>query len=62
AGSTGGRRLAAPVSAIAGAPGSPGYWLLGRDGGVYAFGAPFVGSLGGARLNAPMVALASPPR
>ncbi|MEO7443840.1 MAG: sodium:proline symporter, partial [Acidimicrobiales bacterium] len=62
AGSLGGRRLAAPVTAIGGAPGSQGYWLAGTDGGVYAQGAPFAGSLGGNRLAAPIIGLAAPPR
>ena len=26
------------------APTSPGYWLAGADGGVFSFGAPFLGS------------------
>ena len=35
-----------------------GYWLLGRDGGVYAFGnAQFYGSTGGMSLNEPVVAM-----
>lgn len=39
------------------APGG-GTWVVGADGGVWAFdGAPFHGSLGGVRLNAPIVAI-----
>jgi hypothetical protein len=44
-GSMGGQHLNAPVVAIAAAPDRHGYWLLARDGGVFAFGAaPFLGS------------------
>jgi hypothetical protein len=36
------------------------YWLVGADGGVFAFGgAPYYGSMGGTRLNQPVVALAA---
>lgn len=39
-----------------------GYWILGADGGVFAFGnAEFWGSTGGMRLNAPIVGLAAAP-
>lgn len=39
------------------APGG-GSWVVGADGGVWAFPpAPFHGSLGGVRLNAPIVAI-----
>ena len=35
------------------------YWLVGADGGVFAFGgAPYYGSMGGTRLNRPVVGLA----
>jgi hypothetical protein len=44
--------LVAPVAGIASTPSGMGYWLVGRDGGVFAFGdAGFHGSLGGIRLN-----------
>jgi hypothetical protein len=37
--------LAAPVGANAAPPPrAPGYWLVGADGGVFSFGAPFYGS------------------
>ena len=39
-----------------------GYWLVGRDGGIFAFGdAPFAGSTGGLKLNQPIVGMASNP-
>ena len=40
----------------------PGYWLLGSDGGVFAFGtARFHGSTGATRLNQPIVGMAATP-
>ena len=43
-------------------PDGNGYWLVGSDGGVFAFGdATFMGSMGGRLLNAPVVAIASTP-
>ena len=39
-----------------------GYWLLGRDGGVFSFGdAAFYGSTGDMRLNQPVVSMAAHP-
>jgi len=39
-----------------------GYWLLGRDGGVFSYGnAPFSGSMGGRVLNTPTVGMAADP-
>lgn len=39
-----------------------GYWLMGRDGGIFSFGnAPFFGSTGGMRLNQPVVAISPTP-
>ena len=60
-----GHSLAAPMVGIAGGPtgttsGSVqrGYYLVGADGGVFAFdGAPFYGSMGGKPLNAPIVGM-----
>jgi hypothetical protein len=39
-----------------------GYWLVGRDGGIFAFGdAPFQGSTGNIHLNQPIVGMAANP-
>ena len=38
-----------------------GYWLIGEDGGVFAFDAPFLGSMGGQVLNQPVVDMAAHP-
>ena len=47
-----------PVNCAGGA----GYWLLGRDGGVFSFGtAPFYGSTGNIRLNQPVVGMTRAP-
>jgi N-acetylmuramoyl-L-alanine amidase len=52
----------APVVGIAAAPGGAGYWLTGRDGGVFDYGtAGFFGSAGALTLNAPIVGLAATP-
>ncbi len=41
---------------------TPGYWLLGSDGGIFSFGsAAFYGSMGGTRLNEPVVGMAAVP-
>ncbi len=52
------RGLAAPIVGIAATPSEMGWYLAGRDGGVFTFGdAVFAGSLGAIRLNAPIVAI-----
>jgi ribosomal protein L24E len=39
-----------------------GYWMVGQDGGIFAYGdAPFSGSTGGMKLNKPIVGMASNP-
>jgi hypothetical protein len=51
----------APTPAPAAPPGPDpaGYWVVGSDGGVYAYGAaPFKGSTGAMTLNKPVVGLA----
>jgi hypothetical protein len=61
-GSTGGRRLNAPIVAAAVASDRGGYWLAAADGGVFAFGgASFYGSLGATSLNQPIVGMAATP-
>ena len=64
------KRLAAPIVGISTSPSVNGYWLAGRDGGVFAFGrATFWGSLPEYRdrqqappdQKAPVAALAGTP-
>ena len=57
-GSTGDRRLNAPIVAMAATPSGNGYWLVAGDGGVFTFGdATFEGSAGGLDISAPIVAI-----
>ncbi len=43
---------------LAATPSGKGYWVVGSDGGVFAYGdAGFFGSMGGKKLNAPMVGI-----
>ena len=49
-------------SAITGTADGQGYWLLAKDGGVFAFNAPFYGSTGNLKLNKPVVGLAVRPQ
>ena len=50
------------VPVVRGATTGLGYWLLGRDGGVFSFGeARFHGSTGNMTLNQPVVAIAAHP-
>ena len=45
---------------MASTPDGNGYWLVGSDGGVFAYGdAGFYGSHGGSPLNGPIVGMAS---
>jgi len=54
--------LDAPAVGIASTPDGQGYWLVGADGGVFAFGtAAFYGSMGGKHLVDPIVGIASTP-
>jgi hypothetical protein len=47
---------------IEAAPQGNGYWLVGRDGGVFSYGsAKFAGSLGGKPLNQPVVDMTAGP-
>ncbi|MEN3272286.1 MAG: hypothetical protein V7636_1047 [Actinomycetota bacterium] len=51
-----------PVPAVATSTVPPGYWLVGADGGVFAYGgAAYLGSTGGVPLNAPVTGMASTP-
>jgi hypothetical protein len=49
----GGVSLNKPVVGVAASP-SNGYWLVASDGGIFAFGAPFLGSTGGESLVQPI--------
>ena len=49
-----------PVVGMASTPDGGGYWLVGSDGGVFAFGdARFYGSTGAVTLNKPIVGMAA---
>jgi len=49
-------------SGIASTPDGGGYWLVGIDGGVFAYGdATFYGSMGGQSVNAPVAGIARTP-
>jgi hypothetical protein len=51
-----------PIVGIAATPDDMGYWLVGTDGGLYAFGdAHFYGSMGGQHLNQPIVGMTATP-
>jgi hypothetical protein len=53
---------AAPITGIAPSPDGGGYWLVGADGGVFAFGAaPYPGSMAGVPLAKPVAAIAADP-
>ena len=56
-GSTGDRRLNAPVQSLVPDADGTGYWLVASDGGIFAFSAPFRGSMGGHRLNQPVTGM-----
>jgi hypothetical protein len=46
-------------SGIASTPDGGGYWIVGIDGGVFAYGdAAFYGSMGGQHVNAPIAGIA----
>src|SRR5262249_34167401 len=61
-GSAGSLRLNQPIVAMASTPSGNGYWLVARDGGIFAYGdAHFLGSTGGLRLNQPIAAVVSTP-
>ena len=61
-GSPTGKRLAAPVVAMAASPDGSGYWLVGADGGVLAYGdARYFGGTSARQLYAPIVDMAPTP-
>ena len=61
-GSMGGKKLNAPVVAMAAPSDDRGYWLVASDGGVFTFGrVEFHGSMGGQRLNAPVTDIVATP-
>jgi hypothetical protein len=50
----------APVVGMDRTADGQGYWMVGRDGGIYNYGdAGFHGSAGGLRLNRPIVGMAA---
>jgi len=53
--------LALPVVGMVADPDGSGYWLVGSDGGVFAFDAAFRGSTGGLVLAAPVVGMVADP-
>lgn len=54
-------RLARPIVAMTADPATGGYWMLGGDGGVFSFDAPFYGSTGNIRLAQPAVGMQATP-
>ncbi|HUZ10793.1 MAG TPA: hypothetical protein VMU76_11575 [Acidimicrobiales bacterium] len=55
-----GTRLNLPTVDVASRPGG-GYYFVAGDGGIFAFGAPFLGSMGGQHLDSPMVGMTCSP-
>jgi hypothetical protein len=54
--------LASAVTGMAATPDGKGYWLVGADGGVFAFGdAMYYGSVATTALNGPIVAITPTP-
>ena len=54
--------LSSVITGMAATPDGQGYWLVGADGGVFAFGdATFYGSLGAVKLTGPIVAMVATP-
>ena len=44
---------------MAAEPAGGGYWEVASDGGLFGFGAPFLGSTGGMHINQPVVGMAT---
>jgi hypothetical protein len=54
--------LSSVITGMAATPDGKGYWLVGADGGVFAYGdAVFYGSLGAVKLYGPIVGMAATP-
>jgi hypothetical protein len=51
--------LNAPIVSMTVDPATGGYWLVGRDGGVFSYNAPFFGSTGSIKLNQPVIGMSS---
>jgi peptidoglycan hydrolase-like protein with peptidoglycan-binding domain len=60
-GSTQNLTVANPVVAMAPTASGNGYWLVGSDGAVYSFHAPYFGGINGFHLNAPVVGITATP-
>jgi hypothetical protein len=60
-GSLTGTSLNEPIVGMAVDRQTGGYWLVGADGGVFAFDAPFLGAASSLHLNAPVVGIAATP-
>ena len=56
----GGTPIGAPMVGMTRTADGQGYWMIGRDGGIFNYGdAGFYGSVGGTRLNRPIVGMAA---
>ena len=53
----GGFKLNAPVMGLVPDMDGRGYWLVGSDGGIFAFEAAFRGSMAAVSLNRPVVGM-----
>lgn len=61
-GSRGEDEMPSGAQLLASTPTGAGYWIVGSDGGVFAYGdAEFFGSMGGEELAAPVVGITSTP-
>ena len=58
---SGGFLLTYGGDALTESPPANGYWLVGADGGVFAFDVPFYGSAGGLHLNQKVVGMSAAP-
>jgi hypothetical protein len=58
----GGATLNRPITGSARTPSGHGVWMVGADGGIFAYGdASFYGSMGAVALNRPIVGMAATP-